>query len=158
VVAASAAPSSASAPAQITSAAPAAGTTEFVYHTVQKGEVPGTIAENYGVSLRNLLAWNGLNSRSMIRVGQKLKIAAPIKAEPQVIAATDIPDASTTSTPAVPRTHIVARGESAWIIAQKHGVATTDLLKWNQLSPKSVLREGDTLVLDSPESGERPAV
>ena len=103
----------------------------------------------YGVSLDELLAWNGLTTRSTIRVGQRLKVHVPARPEPQIVAAAE--------TGGAPRKHVVARGESAWLIAQKHGVATTDLLRWNQLSTNSILREGDELVLDEPDSTEQPA-
>jgi membrane-bound lytic murein transglycosylase D len=117
---------------------------------VKKGEYPGKIARDYRVSLNEFLAWNGLSSRSTIRVGQKLKVQVAAKPEPQVVAAAVV----TTE----PRKHIVSRGESAWVIAQKHGVATNDLLKWNRLSTNSILREGDELVLDNPESDGHPAI
>ena len=106
-------------------------------------------ATAYGVRLNDFLAWNNLTSRSTIRVGQKLKILSPAKPASQVVAAQ--------ATPAK-RTHVVSRGESAWLIAQKHGVATTDLLKWNRLDANAVLREGDELVLDNPEAPAAPAI
>ncbi len=146
VVAASAAPANTK-----TAAAPSKSG-DVVYHTVKKGEYPGKIASSYGVALEDFLSWNNLNSRSTIRVGQRLKILTPAaKPEPQVVAAATVEGLS------IPRTHVVARGESAWTIAQKHGVAPTDLLKWNRLSSDSVLREGDQLVIDNPDSTERPA-
>ena len=140
------------APGANATAAVATDSTEFIYHTVKKGEVAGMIAEQYGVSLRNLLAWNGLSSRSTLQIGQKLKIAAPAKAPEQIVAAAS-DDAGPATTPIAPRKHVVAPGESAWVIAQKHGVATTDLLKWNRLDSNSVLREGDELLLDNPDQG-----
>ncbi len=51
---------------------------------------------------------------------------------------------------AASRTHTVARGESAWTIAHRHGLATTELLARNKLTPRSVLRPGMVLVLDLP--------
>lgn len=43
-------------------------------HTVRKGETLGKIALKYGVKLSDLQRWNQLSSRSVIRIGQKLKI------------------------------------------------------------------------------------
>lgn len=50
--------------------------------TVQRGDTLGAIARRQGVSLANLMRWNGLNNSSVIRVGQVLvihggNIAAP---------------------------------------------------------------------------------
>ena len=52
-----------------TSAAPS-------YHQVRTGESLWTIARRYDVSTRELRAWNGLNGRSVIHPGQKLKVEA----------------------------------------------------------------------------------
>jgi len=42
------------------------------YHTVQSGESLSWIAGLYGVSVSNLMSWNGLNEGSIIQPGQKL--------------------------------------------------------------------------------------
>jgi membrane-bound lytic murein transglycosylase D len=60
-----------------------------------------------------------------------------------------------------PRTHVVARGESAWTIAHHHGLGTTQLLARNGLTTRSVLRPGMVLVLDAgdpvPGNAQGPA-
>jgi hypothetical protein len=43
-----------------------------LYHTVHSGETLSWIAGWYGVSLADLMAWNGLNNASVIRPDQKL--------------------------------------------------------------------------------------
>jgi len=48
---------------------------EPVVYRVKSGDVLGTIANRYGVSVKQIKEWNGLNG-SMIRVGQKLYIHA----------------------------------------------------------------------------------
>ena len=48
-----------------------------------------------------------------------------------------------------PRTHVVARGESAWTIAHRHGLGTGKLLARNGLTTRSVLHPGMVLVLDA---------
>lgn len=45
-----------------------------ITHTVKKGDVLGKIALRYGVKVSDLQRWNKLNSKSVIRPGQKLKI------------------------------------------------------------------------------------
>jgi len=44
-----------------------------VFYRVKSGDVLGTIAEKYGVSVGKLKAWNGLKN-SNINVGQRLVI------------------------------------------------------------------------------------
>ncbi len=136
-----------------TSTSASGSSTETVYHTVKKGEYPGKIAKSYGVSLNDLLNWNGLSNRSTIRVGQRLKVVVPKKSGTQSVAAAVIDGPVTSQS----RTHVVTRGESASVIAQKHGVSTTDLLKWNQLDTTSVLKEGDQLVVGDPATNN-PAI
>ena len=46
---------------------------EPVYYRVKSGDVLGTIAQRYGVSVKHLQEWNGL-SGTTIRVGQRLII------------------------------------------------------------------------------------
>ena len=42
------------------------------YHTVHSGETLSWISGWYGVSLADLMAWNGLNNASVIRPEQKI--------------------------------------------------------------------------------------
>jgi membrane-bound lytic murein transglycosylase D len=46
------------------------------FHEVQPGDYPAKIARDYDVPLRDFLAWNNLGSKSTIKVGDKLVVAA----------------------------------------------------------------------------------
>ncbi len=61
------------------------------YHTVQSGESLTWIADQYEVSLAELMAWNGLTADSIIRTGQQLLLLVT-------------PPATVTPTPAPPTT------------------------------------------------------
>ena len=105
-----------------------------VTHTVKRGEAPSIIAQQYGVSTADLLAWNNLTRRSTIQVGQKLEIRNA--------------SSGGSGGSAPERTvHKVERGENPWIIASKYGVSVNDFLKWNNLNNNSVLRVGQELVV-----------
>lgn len=52
-----------------------AGSVKY-YYRVRKGDVLGTIAERYGVSVRQLRGWNRLRG-NLIRIGQRLVIYVP---------------------------------------------------------------------------------
>jgi membrane-bound lytic murein transglycosylase D len=43
------------------------------------------------------------------------------------------------------RSHVVARGDSAWTIARRYGLTTRQLLERNRLDARSVLRPGMVL-------------
>ena len=120
---------------------------EAVTYTVRAGDYPAKIAKNYNVRLRDFLAWNGLNSRSTIRVGQKLKVY-------NVTTAKATFSGRRREAPAgVSGTHTVRSGESASVIAQKHRVSTRQLLAWNDLGPRTVLHVGDVLYVNDPKIG-----
>ena len=61
------------------------------YHTVQSGETLSWIADLYGISLADLMTWNGLNNTSVIRPEQKLLLLIT-------------PPVTSTSTPGQPTT------------------------------------------------------
>lgn len=109
-------------------------------HTVRAGENPGKIAQQYNVRVSDLLAWNKLNSSSVIRVGDKL-----------VVHGGNVQAVERTQTPAGEDlkkiTHAVAAGENPTTIARKYGVSTTDLLSWNKLTGSSYIRVGDKLTV-----------
>jgi LysM repeat protein len=133
---------------------------ETVYHTIRNGESAEKIAKSYGIKLDDLLAWNGMTKKSTLRAGQKIKIMTAAKT-------TEPPHRErTASAPAAKyfakNTHIVGRGETATLIAKKYDIALADLLGWNNLTAKSVLKVGDKLVVrqaaaNTAASGKRPA-
>lgn len=119
------------------STAPAPAPT--LYHEVKPGEYPAKIARAYGMSVDSLLSLNNLSADSPIQPGQKLKVtgrgsgATPAGSAPSAAPATI--------------EHIVARGETASSIAEKYGATTKDVLAWNKLTSRSVLRVDQKLVV-----------
>ena len=95
---------------------PAAGTNASGYHRVKWGETLSEIADEYGVSQRDLRAWNQLDARGSIRAGQRLRVAPP----------------GTKSTSA--RTHLVRRGDTLSGLAKRYGVSVSELRRANGLS------------------------
>jgi membrane-bound lytic murein transglycosylase D len=53
---------------------PAAGTNSSGYHRVKRGETLSGIADEYGVSQRDLRRWNKLDAKGRIRAGQRLRV------------------------------------------------------------------------------------
>jgi membrane-bound lytic murein transglycosylase D len=62
--------------------------------------------------------------------------------------ATTVPDDDAGSA-ATARAHTVRRGESAWAIARRYGMATAELLKRNDLDRRATLRPGMVLSIDA---------
>ena len=69
-------------------------------YTVVRGDTLSKIASKFGVSVSDLVAWNGIKNPNAISIGQKLKVSAEVVKE-------------------VERTYTVARGDSLWMIAAR---------------------------------------
>ena len=61
-------------PAETVQPAPAPTATSTIYHTVQKGESLGRIAEKYNTTVQKIMQWNNISNPDKITEGQKLKI------------------------------------------------------------------------------------
>ncbi|HEU4474855.1 MAG TPA: LysM peptidoglycan-binding domain-containing protein [Gemmatimonadales bacterium] len=106
---------------------PAAGTNSSGYHRVKRGETLSELADEYGVSQRDLRLWNKLDAQGRIRAGQRLRVSAPgTKASSS-------------------RTHIVRRGDTLSGLAKRYGVSVSALRRANGFSERSTLRAGESL-------------
>lgn len=112
------------APATVRANAPAVAG-EYV---VKPGEFLVGIAQSLRVSLKDLLAVNGLTTTSTIHPGQRLKVPAAPPAPGPV-------------------THTVAKGDFLSGIAQRYKVRLADLLAVNSLTSTSVIIPGKVLKL-----------
>jgi membrane-bound lytic murein transglycosylase D len=106
---------------------PAAGTNTSGYHRVKWGETLSEIADEYGVSQRDLKSWNKLDARGGIRAGQRLRVAPP--------------RAKASSA----RTHLVRRGDTLSALAKRYGVSVSELRRANGLSEREMLKAGEAL-------------
>lgn len=137
-------------------AASVSGDKARLVYTVRSGDVPGSIAAKFNVSLNDLKYWNNLNRRMTIRVGQKLvvyvsqknatKYANKAKYTGKVNNETDAPKVETIDGEFIYYT--VRRGENLWTIAKKYpGVSNQDIMRWNGISESKVkdLKPGQKL-------------
>jgi membrane-bound lytic murein transglycosylase D len=131
------------------------------HHTVRAGEYPAKIARDYGIPVKDFLAWNNLGSQSTIKVGDTLIVSAatgntPAPA-PESAPAEPAAASERSSAPASPpKMHTVRKGESASVIASKYGIKTRDFLAWNGLTSRSILRVGKSYAV-SPGQGDTVA-
>jgi membrane-bound lytic murein transglycosylase D len=114
-------------------------------HKVASGQSLGSLARQYGVSVRDLQAANNLGSKSRIRVGQVLKI--PPRAETSTAAAVPAKP-SPVRAPAAVR-HVVARGQTLEVIARRYNTSVKALMTANNLDDPRRLRAGQVLVIPS---------
>lgn len=105
-------------------------------HTVQSGETLSMIAQEYGVSLAELMALNGITDPDDIIVGQELLLPATAQIQP-----TDAPLA----------VHVVRAGETLSEIAQQYEISLTLLMLYNGLRDANAVYIGQELQIPPPE-------
>jgi membrane-bound lytic murein transglycosylase D len=115
----------------------AAGTSTGAYHRVRRGETISEIADEYGVTQRELRAWNKLDGRGRIRIGQRLRVLSPDTPTPP-------PPPAATPEGGL-RTHVVQRGETLEGLARRYRVPIQALRKANGMSERTTLRAGVSL-------------
>ena len=90
-------------------------------YRVKSGDTSCSIAQRYTMKCDEFLAINGLSIRSIIRIGQTVKVSSNES------------------------WHVVARGQSACGIAASYRVSCSALLSANRLSGKAVIQVGQRL-------------
>ncbi len=108
-----------------------------IYHKVRRGEVLGTIAERYGVSVTSIRRWNGLRGNT-IRVGQNLAIYPRNSGSTMASSAPTKTDAKGDY-----KMHSVRSGETFYSIAKKYpGISAQNIMDWNNIKNARSLKSG----------------
>ena len=101
-------------------------------YVVQPGDTISVIAQNYGVSINTVLWANDMTARSLLRVGQKLKIL-----------------------PVTGVIHKIKKGETIGAIAKKYGSDVEKILAANRVNSAEQIQIGEELVIPD---GKPPAL
>jgi LysM repeat protein len=140
-------------------AAPSAPASSGGSYTVKSGDTLGAIASRHNVSLSEIFSWNGLNMRSIIYPGQKVRVGsgeAAATPAPQPAAAAAAPAPAAPAPAAAPGgSYTIKAGDTLSAIASRHGVKLSDILAANQLSMTTVIYPGNKLVI--PGASIQPA-
>lgn len=97
---------------------------EIVDYIVEAGDVLGSIAEKFNVSINTILWANNLGYTSTIRPGNKLKIL-----------------------PVSGILHTVAAGENISVISKKYSVDANKILEYNKLANGDSIKKGQELLV-----------
>ena len=121
---------------------------EDLKYKVRRGDTACRIAKKFSVSCRELIRFNRLGRKAIIRIGQRLSIPGRI-AEKQRIVRLDENNQ-----------YLVAKGDSACVIARRFGVECGQLRKLNKLNTKAIIYPGQRLKIpgyDIPSTSETAA-
>lgn len=148
----------------------------LVRYRVRSGDSLWRISQKFHVSIGDLAKWNGLRRSSTLRIGDRLRIYLGGRAARRVAAreaarkttvssrrgragsrevSKRAPRRSTQPTPG--GEHVVAPGESPWLIADRYGLDVADVLALNDLRPGQVIQPGQKLVLPAAGAGSTSA-
>ncbi len=112
---------------------------ETTVYVVVRGDNLGSIARRHGTTVSAIQALNNLRGTT-IHPGQRLMVRAPTPAA--------TPAASTGST-SEGNVHVVRRGETLGIIANRYRISVNNLMRWNNLTG-TVIHPGQQLVVRPP--------
>lgn len=109
-------------------------------YTVQAGDSLYTIAQVYGVSVDDLMAWNGLAS-DYLDVGDQLYIENPGQGQAATEEVATAPEATANS-----GYHTVSAGENLWDLSMYYGTSVQAIIDANGLT-SDYLNVGDQLLI-----------
>lgn len=92
-------------------------------HVVQSGDTLWRISQNYGTSMNQIIAANGMDDPNRLVLGEALVIPTPFQQ------------------------YVVQRGDTLWQIANRYGVSIQEIVDANQLTDASKLYIGQVLTI-----------
>lgn len=121
---------------------------QFIEHTIRQGENLYRIAQQYNVTVADIVRANNLADPNDIFVGQVLKIPVRAGTQPQ----TPLPPLAVTSTPSptptlAPNAYRVQAGDSLYRIARTYNTTVRELMRLNNIADPNIVVIGQVLIL-----------
>ncbi|KAL0935699.1 LysM domain-containing protein [Colletotrichum truncatum] len=123
------------------------------FHFVQSGDTCAVIARNYGVSVSQVVSWNGLNNGCTDLWGDTYACVGLIGGTQTSIAPVTTTAGNGVQTPApvhngivknCAKFHLVQSGDTCAVIARNYGLSTSQVVSWNGLNNGCTDLWGDT--------------
>ena len=103
---------------------------KFLEYVVRKGDSLWKIANRFGTTTKTIQSLNQLNN-THLRIGQVLVISKDLTATEKIDT----------------KKYLVLKGDSPYIIAQKHQMNLSEFLRLNRLTPRSTIFPGQLLLV-----------
>jgi membrane-bound lytic murein transglycosylase D len=113
-----------------------------ISHEVKNGESFWSISQRYGVTTRELSAWNGMAPGDTLPVGRTLVVWTDSKVAPPATAPSTAPGNTTRKL-----NYTVRNGDSLYLIASRFRVTIAELTRWNNIDVNKILRPGQKLTM-----------
>jgi membrane-bound lytic murein transglycosylase D len=113
----------------------------WVRHRIRHGETLGGIAHHYKTTVRVLRQLNKIRGH-FIRAGHYLVIPIEDNASGRDSSAPEVIADSNDKT-----IHTIASGDNLWILARRYGSTVKQLCYWNHISPRTLLRPGQQIIV-----------
>ncbi len=125
---------------------------EWKIHKVRQGETLWSISRKYRIPISEILAYNHLRRKNLLRIGQKLMLPIPSDWKPPRLPSnTKLAIDDLDKLPGVTHIHIVKKGETLWQISQKYDVPLRKIREWNRRElKKRYLKIGTRIVMKLP--------
>lgn len=114
-----------------------------VEHIVRSGESFWSIGRKYGVTTRELSAWNGMAPGDPLPVGRKLVVWTnqSLVETPRMSPTTALGNTTRKVR------YTVKSGDSLYVIARRFRVGIDQIARWNNIDKNKILRPGTTLTM-----------
>jgi len=124
----------------------------YAYHRVRRGETLSHLAARYGTSASAIARANNISTRSIIRVGQRLKIPSkhykPTSSSSKATTTAYKDESGKT-------VHRVQRGDSLWVLARRYDTNIKEIMRLNNLR-STRLHIGQKLVISAGTEAAEP--
>jgi len=112
------------------------------YHRVRRGDNLWSISRKYGIPLHEMVAFNNLNRRKLLRIGQKILL--PVAEDYKFAAHRPKPFSKKKGF----TYHRVREGETLWSISMRYNVTLRAIKRWNRkLARKRHLKVGSVVAV-----------
>jgi len=108
---------------------------KYTMHTLAKGETLSVLAEKYHTTVGDIMRLNGMDTKSRLEIGKKIKIPPP---NTKTVRTPVNRTSSAPTTDSSVATHYVLQGETLYGISKKFGVTVDQLKEWNHLSSENI--------------------